>query len=101
MEVSNHKKSRIHQLPKLKWNQLNPMPFQTWYASSCLIDGVIYIFGGTHPDQFTSTTIQLFNPKTNKWNLIEKQFEMPTPRFRHSSHELNGIAFLIGGWNQQ
>jgi N-acetylneuraminic acid mutarotase len=98
MKATNQQSSSF---PTLKWNQLKPMPFKTWWASSCLIDQLIFVFGGSHPNQYSSTKIKMFNPKTNEWSLIEQQFEMPTPRSQHSANQINEIAFLIGGWDQK
>jgi N-acetylneuraminic acid mutarotase len=66
--------------------------------SSAVVDGRIYIIGGT-PDMvnpLTSSTVQIFDPETNSWSTPEIKGKF-TPRAYLSSCESGGKIYTIGG----
>jgi N-acetylneuraminic acid mutarotase len=53
------------------WNYLERMPTAVKYYASAVVDGKIYIIGGSNPLDFPNESlnlVQIFDPKTNQWS---------------------------------
>src|SRR3954470_9548170 len=88
----------MERVGRLEWIQRPNMPHPTQWASSCVMDGIVHVFGGLQKGQRFSSRIQAFNPTTNEWNVL--QSELAIGRQEHTSNEVGGISFIIGGWDE-
>ena len=82
------------------WAKAKEMNHARDGAAISVVDGKIYIMGGTgwpqlpnHPGPYLSS-VEMFNPKTNQWRDIG---EMSEPKSGHSASAINGKIYVIGG----
>ena len=70
------------------------MPTKRWDHASCVVNGIIYVFGGgTGSGQISS--VEAYDPGTNTWT---KKADMAIARVGLAACEVNGIIYVIGGW---
>lgn len=74
------------------WVQKADMPTKRWDHASCVVNGIIYAFGGG-PGPLQS--VEAYEPATNTWT---KKANMLIGKTGPSVCELNGIIYMIGGW---
>jgi len=81
-----------------KWNKKRDMPNERDWHSSCVVDGLIYNIGGGIP---LIVEVDVYNPKSNKWNASSSSVPPPLPSMRMSlsSSVVDGAIFAIGGSN--
>ncbi len=65
-------------------------------AGSCVIDGEIYVLGGSAAPNFSefSTGMQIFDPLSHSWT---QGPQMPTARYLFSCNSMNGKIYAFGG----
>jgi len=65
--------------------------------ASAVVDGKIYIFGGSDgpPAWKTYAPVEVYDPATDTW---ETKTDMPTPRAGLSTSVVDGVIYTIGGW---
>ena len=83
------------------WAKAKNMNHARSSAAISVVDGKIYIMGGTgwpqipnHPGPFLSS-IEVYNPKTNQWREIG---DMPAEKSSHTASVINGKIYVIGGF---
>src|SRR5262245_20130976 len=69
------------------WTTLAPMPLLRQEISSAALDGKIYVIAGFNPGGGSTSDVQVFDPKTNSWNLAK-----PLPIINNH----NGAAVAAG-----
>ena len=79
------------------WTTRSPMPTATSLHSASVVDGKIYVIGGT--DNLLGwadywSTVLVYDPATDTWT---KKADMPTGRARFSTSVVNGKIYAIGG----
>jgi N-acetylneuraminic acid mutarotase len=85
-----------------KWTRKADMPTARTRLSATAVNGKIYAIGGAgsllvNPQVYFST-VEEYDPPTDTWI---KKADMPTPRGRLSSSEVNGKIYAIGGSNNK
>lgn len=80
------------------WATKALMPTPRQRLTSAVVDGKIYIFGGSG-GSFDGSQVDEYDPATDSWrtNLAP----LPTPRRRLTSASVNGKIYVIGGQNNQ
>lgn len=82
--------------------ELSPIPSPSLSPSACLLDGKIYVTGGSpdgeaHGGDYGTTYLFIYNIANNKWSTGKS---MPTKRWMHGSVAVNGKIYVLGGgWN--
>ena len=81
------------------WTTLASMPYPVNRYASAVIDGKIYIFGGSTSSDQTSTLVQIFDPETNNWTTGAP---MPAAVFGGAAAATTGVfapkrIYVIGG----
>ena len=77
------------------WTKKADMPTPRWALSASVVNGKIYIIGGTPDNKLTGlSTVEEYDPVTDKW---AKKADMPTPRSFFSTSVVNGKIYTIGG----
>jgi N-acetylneuraminic acid mutarotase len=77
------------------WNEKAPMPTPRAELSSAVVNGRIYVIGGTEPSRVQPlNTLEEYDPLTDTWTT---KAPMPTGRSQHSSVVVNGIIYVLGG----
>jgi N-acetylneuraminic acid mutarotase len=78
------------------WTQKTDMPTARCLAGSAVVDGKIYVIGGSDQAKATSSAVEEYDPATDTWR---RRTDMPTPRRAHSAAAVDGVIYAIGGWN--
>ncbi|MDH5543386.1 MAG: Ig-like domain-containing protein [Nitrospinota bacterium] len=81
-----------------------PMPTPRYGHSASVANEKIYVMGGMGFG--IQNTLEVYAPLTNSWGSSNTMFSpsnpckaMPTPLFYHSSSEVNGKIYVIGGYD--
>ena len=79
-------------------NSSADMPTPRWSPASSVVNGKIYIIGGTVADTANRTTtlqtVEVYDPETDLWI---REVDMPTARGWVSSVVVDGKLYAIGG----
>ena len=78
------------------WTQKADMPTPRSNISSAgsVVDGKIYVIGGTTRNLIPVSTVEVYDPAIDTWI---KKADMPTPRLGLSTTVVNGKIYAIGG----
>ena len=82
------------------WKETVPMIKERFYGASAVVDGVVYVGGGTgtHPGSGAENTIESWDGKAKAWTLYLST--MPRgDRVMHAAAALDGKVFFIGGFH--
>ena len=88
--------STITPIPQGKglWVKGSPMPTQRSELASALLDGKIYVAGGTHVAGLTYARMEVYNPLTNSWSTAAP---LPMGRHHFGMAALDGKIYVAGG----
>jgi len=78
------------------WVQKVNMPTARWLHSASVVDGKIYVIGGSssEPNPQLIRPVEVYDPVTDKWTTVT---DIPTPRAAFSTSVLDGKIYAIGG----
>ncbi|MFH0758174.1 MAG: kelch repeat-containing protein [Bacteroidota bacterium] len=80
------------------WEQMKPMDIAKGGSVSCIMDGMIYVFGGANSSLALLNSAEVFNAGTNEWsNLVP----MPTDLYESNAEVINHKIYLVGGWHDE
>ena len=101
-EIWNFFKDKINPLVTLTmmipWTQKASIPTPRCWASSCELDGKIYVMGGISNSGWNASsisTVEVYDPLTDTWDTTKTP--MPTSRTEFSLCAVNGKIYAIGG----
>jgi N-acetylneuraminic acid mutarotase/predicted GH43/DUF377 family glycosyl hydrolase len=78
------------------WKQMESMELARGGLGSCVIDSMIYVFGGADASVDNSIdSADVFNTKTNQWSDLAA---MPYDAMSPIAESTNGKIYLAGGW---
>jgi N-acetylneuraminic acid mutarotase len=81
------------------WTKKAEMSIRRKYVSACVLNGKIYVFGGTSGFCTPSlSSVEVYDPVTDTWREIAS---MPSVLCAHSVASLNGKAYISGGISTQ
>ena len=78
------------------WTAKPPLPTTRENMAAAVINGVIYVVGGTVPGPTATNSLLASGANVNSWTALAP---MPTPRSGLSAAALNGILYVAGGGN--
>ena len=79
------------------WITKAPMPTPRMALSTSVVDGIIYVIGGTQDfHQPAIATVEAYDPETDSWT-SKAPAPMPTLRAGLSTCVVDGIIYAIGG----
>jgi N-acetylneuraminic acid mutarotase len=82
-----------------QWTTKTDMPIARLGHSAELVDGKIYVFGGTEDINFVSlNSVNVYDPFTDIWST---RTSIPTARFVFSTSVVEGNVYLFGGRDGQ
>lgn len=78
-----------------KWESLAPMHSPRYNASATVLNGYIYIAGGSYDEEYydEADCVEFYNPKTDKWT---KTAAMNEGRVKFALLESNGSLYAMG-----
>ena len=76
------------------WTKKTDMPTPRFGHGAAVIDGKIYVIGGSHANVTGLPTMQVYDPVADAW---DEKADMPTKRYFHSTSVVNGKIYVIGG----
>ncbi len=65
-------------------------------VSGAVVDGLIYVPGGTIGDGEATTVLEVYDPISDTWR---SRTPLPAPVAAYGLASLNGRLYLFGGWN--
>jgi N-acetylneuraminic acid mutarotase len=79
------------------WTTKSPMPTARGFHSASVVDGKIYIIGGSpiRPKYNQILTVEVYDPATDTWS---QKGDMPEPRAAGSGSVVDGRIYLFGGY---
>ena len=82
-----------------KWEVVSQLPTGRSAFSTAVVDGKIYLIGGTLSENersgpFGLSTVEVYNPHNNSWKRVS---DMPTPRSNAGAAVVDGKIYVIGG----
>jgi N-acetylneuraminic acid mutarotase len=77
------------------WNQKANIPTARLFASSCELEGKVYVIGGAQSLNSSLNTIDVYDPATDTWDTTKT--DMPTARAELCVATVNGKIYAIGG----
>ena len=77
-----------------KWTKKSDMPTVKWGVSASVLNGRIYVIGGTQDEITNFTSVEEYDPMTDTWT---RKADIPTGRRYFSSSAVNGRIYAIGG----
>jgi N-acetylneuraminic acid mutarotase len=81
-----------------QWIQKEDIPTARSWVESCIIDGKIYVVGGTESTSCTGPsvgTMEVYDPTFDSWDTTKA--DMPTSRVELVACAVNGKIYAIGG----
>jgi N-acetylneuraminic acid mutarotase len=83
------------------WTLIRDMPTLRRNFGTAVVDGKIYLIGGTVLDrqfnhQIVTNLVEVYDPLTGRW---EKRADMPTERGRIQPVVVGGEVYVIGGYD--
>ena len=101
-EIWNFFKDKINPLVKIgnenSWTRKANIPTPRCWASSCELDGKIYVIGGISTAGWNAPsigTMDVYDPATDTWDTTKKP--MPTNRSEFCACVVDGKIYAIGG----
>jgi len=76
------------------WTLKTYVPSSRGCATASVIDGKIYVIGGSYIGLVDAADNEMYDPLTNTWDTLAP---LPTPRGFLTSAVVNGIIYVIGG----
>jgi len=82
----------------ITWTQKTDMPTPRWRHSTCVVNGKIYVIGGTtsEPNPELVWPVEVYEPTTDTWT---EKANMLTARCVLSTSVVDGKIYAIGGAN--
>ena len=82
-----------------KWETVSQLPTGRSAFSTAVVDGKIYLIGGTlfeneSSGPFGLSTVEVYNPHNNSWKRVA---DMPTPRSNAGAAVVDGKIYVAGG----
>lgn len=80
------------------WTTRADMPTSRGYHCANVVDGRIYVFGGSQnssPDGTLVPSVEVYDPATDTWSQVG---EMPAPRGAGFSSAVDGKIYVFGGY---
>jgi N-acetylneuraminic acid mutarotase len=93
----------VYDMKTKTWTQKASMNIPKHGFEIIAYNGYIYVFGGfafsaTHnPGWKSLDSIERYNIATDKWEILKTR--LPKPRSSNIAEEVNGVVYLIGGWD--
>ncbi|MBI3646088.1 MAG: hypothetical protein HY233_09015, partial [Acidobacteriales bacterium] len=76
------------------WTSKASMPTTRSHMDGAVIDGKLYVVGGSTDGGNAIATLEVYDPSTDAWTT---NAPMPTARQSHGAGEVNGILYAVSG----
>ena len=90
----------IEDIAAEKWEVISELPTHRRGFSTAVVNGKIYLIGGTlfenRRGPYGLSTVEVYDPQRNTWH---RGADMPTPRMGPKTAVVDGIIYVLGGYN--
>ena len=76
------------------WTTKAPMPTGRVGAVGAVVNGKLYVIGGSTNGSNSLTTVEVYDPVADSWTTVAS---MPTPRAFSAVGVANGVIYVAGG----
>lgn len=81
------------------WEEMEPIPTPRALSTTSVLDGKIYVIGGTTtPFGLATKLVEVYDPTTDTWNTNVP--DLPVPLLRASSGVIDGKIYVTGGHHE-
>lgn len=79
-----------------RWSDRAAKPTAVSNVQAAVVDGLVYVPGGTLGDGTISSALEAYDPQTDTW---ASRAALPEPRAGYALAALDGRLYLVGGWD--
>ena len=84
-----------------EWEVISQLPTKRWAFSTAVVDGKIYLIGGTlfkdeNGGPLGLSTVEVYDTQNNSWQRLT---DMPTPRLSSEAAVVDGKIYVVGGFS--
>ncbi len=84
-----------------EWEVISQLPTERWAFSTAVVDGKIYLIGGTpfkdeNGGPLGLSTVEVHDTKNNSWQRLA---DMQTPRLSSEATVVDGKIYVVGGYS--
>ncbi len=76
------------------WLFKSDMPTPRTWVSGCILDGMVFVIGGSPTQSFSTSTVEMYDPAADQWT---RMADMPSGRSAHATCTLGGKIYVFGG----
>lgn len=80
------------------WSKGEKMPTPREEVAAALLDGKIYVIGGSDADNVIQDIVEVYDPRTDEWSTAAP---LPEPRDHIGVAVYGGKLYVVGGFNQE
>ncbi len=77
-----------------EWTTLAPLPTPLMFHEAVVVDGLIWVFGGSDDYGDMNLGLYVYDPEVDSWSTLEGP---PTPRIDGAGIALDGLIYYFGG----
>ena len=77
------------------WELMKPMKVPKGGSQSCVIDNMIYVFGGCDSSVATLNSAEVYNIETDEWVELAS---IPLDVYESNTEAINNKIYLVSGW---
>lgn len=77
------------------WEQLQSMKIAKGGSQSCVIDNMIYVFGGCDSSVATLNSAEVYNTVTDEWSDLAS---IPIDIYESNAEAINNKIYIVGAW---
>jgi Kelch motif/Galactose oxidase, central domain len=89
--------NEIYNAATNSWTTGAAIPTASWAGVGAIVNGVLYVIGGSDSEGNFLNSVQAYDPVTNSWTT--GLAPMPTARNSISVAVVNNLIYVIGGYN--
>ena len=91
----------IENIAAKEWEVISQLPTKRWAFSTAVVDGKIYLIGGTpfkneNGGPLGLSTVEVYDTQNNSWQRLT---DMPTPRLSSETAVVDGKIYVVGGFS--
>ena len=79
------------------WEQMKSMKIAKGGSQSCVIENMIYVFGGCDKSMTTLNSAEVYNTETDEWIDLKP---IPIDVYESNAEAINDKIYLVGGWRK-
>ena len=84
-----------------KWVGIAPMHQGRAHPALAVLNGIVYALGGWHPEHGALSSMEVYDPVWDKWEMLTEASWMPAARFNFRVAVASGALWALGGYDHR